>query len=185
MRVHRTPPVRRFVITCAGVIAFALSGQRALLRAEILDRVLAVVANNVITLTDVNAALDLGLQKAAAGAPDPIRAVLSQLIDRELVLLEVERYAPPEPGAGAVDAELAAVRARFASPADFEAVLARAGIDQTRLREWLREDLRIRAYEEQRFAAAGDRRDQLVADWIAALRRRGDIIDLYLPTTRN
>ena len=58
------------------------------------------------------AARDLQLVPVGAAA-DPIRAVLTRLIDRELVLVEVDRYAPPEPGAEAVDAEVRGVRARF------------------------------------------------------------------------
>jgi hypothetical protein len=152
--------------------------------AEVLDRVLAVVGGDVITLTDVTAARDLGLQ-SVGNAPDPVRAILSKLIDRELVLAEVERYAPAEPSAEAVDVEIAAVRARFPSATAFVETLTRSGIDEKHLRETLRQDLRIRAYEDQRFAAAGDRRQELVDEWIAALRRRGDVVDLYLPTTRN
>ena len=152
--------------------------------AEILDRVLAVVGGDVITLSDVTAARDLGLQSTESAA-DPVRAVLSKLIDRELILVEVERYAPPEPPSAAVDAEVAKVRARFPSADAFNAALTRSGIDEKHLRETLRQDLRIRSYEDQRFAAAGDRRDQLIAEWVANLRRRGDIMDLYLPTTRN
>ncbi|HEV3139005.1 MAG TPA: hypothetical protein VGY57_00745 [Vicinamibacterales bacterium] len=149
------------------------------LRAETIDRVLAVVAGQVITLSDVTAARDLGLQ-SAAGAADPVRAILTKLIDRELELAEVERYAPPEPSADAVDRELAAIRARFASAKPFEDALARAGLDDRHLRETLRQDLRIRAYEDQRFAAAGDRRAAVFEEWMAGLRRRGDVIDLYL-----
>src|SRR3982750_1414944 len=86
----------------------------SLARAEVIDRALAVVGGQLITLTDVIAARDLRLVPAQA-APDPIRAVLSKLIDRELVLAEVERYAPPEPTGEAVDAEVGRGRAPFAS----------------------------------------------------------------------
>lgn len=165
---------------CILYFAFCISPASA----ETLDRVLAVVGGGVITLTDVVAARDLGLQ-SAGGAADPIRAVLSQLIDRELVLVEVERYAPAEPSADAVDAEVANVRQRFPSAEALTAALTRSGIDEKHLRETLRQDLRIRAYEDQRFAAAGDRRDQLIVDWISTLRRRGDVIDLYLPMIKN
>jgi hypothetical protein len=147
--------------------------------AEVLDRVLAVVGGQLITLTDVTAARDLGLQTTDNQA-DPVRAILSKLIDRELVLAEVERYAPPEPSADAVDREVARVRTRFASAETFDAALTRSGLDEKHLRETLRQDLRIQAYEDQRFAAAGDRRQDLIAEWTAGLRRRGDIIDLYL-----
>jgi len=149
------------------------------LRAEIIDRVLAVVAGQVITLSDVTAARELGLQPAA-GAADPVRAVLTRLIDRELELAEVDRYAPPEPSAEAVDRAVDVIRGRFPSVQAFEEALARSGLDDRHLRETLRQDLRIRAYEDQRFAAAGERRAAVYAEWMAGLRRRGDVSDLYL-----
>jgi hypothetical protein len=150
------------------------------LHGEILDRVLAVVAGRLIMLSDVTAARDLQLVPVDPGA-DPIRAVLTRLIDRELVLVEVDRYAPPEPSAAAVDAEVQRVRARFSSAAALDAALARSGLDGLHLRETLRQDLRMRAYLDQRFAGAGDRRQALVDEWMAGLRRRGDVMDLYLP----
>jgi hypothetical protein len=150
-------------------------------RAEVIDRVLAVVGGQLITLTDVIAARDLRLV-APQAAPDPIRATLAKLIDRELVLAEVERYAPPEPTAEAVDTEIRRVRARFDSAEAFAAALVRSGIDEKHLRETLRQDLRIRAYLDQRFAAPSERRDAALEEWMTGLRRRGDVIDLYLPT---
>ena len=147
-------------------------------RAEIIDRVLAVVGGDLILQSDVTAARDLGLQ-TADGAADPMRAVLSKLIDRELVLAEVERYGPPEPAADAIDAEIRKVRARFPSTSAYTDALLRSGVDEAHLRETLRQDLRIRAYEDQRFASAGDRRQALVDEWMAALRRRATIADLY------
>jgi hypothetical protein len=148
-------------------------------RAETIDRVLAVVAGQIITLTDVTAARDLRLE-TTDGAADPIRALLSKLIDRELILAEVERYAPAEPTAEEVEREMARVRARFVSPEELADALRRSGIDATHLRETLRQNLRIRAYMEQRFAATADRRQELVDQWLAGLRRRADVIDSYL-----
>jgi hypothetical protein len=142
-----------------------------------------VVAGQLITLTDVTAAIDLGLQ-SPDGAADPVRAVLNKLIDRELVLAEVDRYAPPEPSAAAVDLAIERVRQRFSTPAAFGAALARSGIDEPHLRETLRQDLRMRAYLDQRFSAASDRRTTVVDEWMAGLRRRGGVIDLYLAGER-
>jgi len=146
--------------------------------AEVIDRVLAVVGGSLITLTDVNASLELGLVPPPEG-DDPIRGALSRLIDRELQLAEVDRYAPPEPSSADVDRELQNVVSRFPSREMFDAILARSGIDLTHLRETMRENLRIRAYLDQRFPP-GDERRQVVDDWVAGLRRRADIIDLYL-----
>jgi hypothetical protein len=152
------------------------------LSAETIDRVLAVVAGQIITLSDVTAARELGLQ-TPGNAPDPVRAVLSKLIDRELVLSEVERYGPPEPPADAIQAEVDRIRARFPSTEAFEAALARSGLEDRHLRALLRQDLRIRGYEFQRFLTSDPvRRQTLIDDWVAGLRRRADIIDLYLAT---
>jgi hypothetical protein len=170
--------VLAFVLSCfRGLILVALLG--VITAAETIDRVLAVVAGQVILLSDVTAARDLGLQ-TTDGAADPVRAVLVKLIDRELVLAEVDRYAPPEPDAAAVDRGVDALRARFPSRQAFDATLEKSGIDENHVRETVRQDLRVTAYLEQRFATAGDRRTQLVTDWMAGLRRRGDVIDLYL-----
>src|SRR5262249_29243420 len=143
-------------------------------------RVLAVVGGQLITLTDVTAARDLRLVPPDTAA-DPIRPILSKLIDRELVLAEVERYAPPEPTTQDGDAEGRRGRPSFESDEAFEAALVRSGIDEKHLRETLRQDLRIRAYLDQRFSFDSDRRETALEEWMAGLRRRGDVIDLYLP----
>ena len=149
---------------------------------EIIDRVLAIVAGDVITLSDVVAARELGFVAPASSRGDPsdaTREVLTALIERALVLAEVERYAPPEPAPVEIDRRIQAIRVRFQTPEAFSAALARAGLEDTHLRERLRQDLRIEAYLAERFATAS--RDALVRDWIAGLRRRSDIVDLYKP----
>jgi hypothetical protein len=145
---------------------------------EIIDRVLAIVAGDVITQSDVLLARDLQLVSASS-ASDPTREILTALIERALVLGEVERYAPPEPASGEIDRRLQTIRTRFQTPEAFEAALAHAGLEERHLREILRQDLRIEAYLAERFPSTG--RDALVRDWIAGLRRRSDIVDLYKP----
>ena len=56
-----------------------------------IDRALAVVAGQLITLSDLNAMRDLGIITAAPNSTDPTGEVLAKLIDRELMLAEVER----------------------------------------------------------------------------------------------
>jgi hypothetical protein len=170
--------VKRSALQCA--VAFIVASLALqLAQAETIDRVLAVAAGQIITLSDVTFAREFGLVAPVPGA-DPIRAMLSPLIDRELVLVEVDRYAPPEPAADAIDRELDAVRARFAGRDAFAAALARAGVDETHVREAVRHNLRIRAYQDQRFSPADPRRQALIDEWLAGLRRRGDVADLYL-----
>ena len=121
-------------------------------RAEIIDRILAVVDTQIITLSDVRAALKFGLVPEDV-AVDPTGAVLQRLIDRRLMLIEVDRYAPPEPGEAAVNASLAAVERRFKDALALEIALNQSGLTREELRRQLRDVLRIDSYLQQRFSA--------------------------------
>jgi hypothetical protein len=182
---------KRTAIVIGAVLAAVCVQGSVRLGAETLERVLAVVGGQLITLTDVTAARDFGLVIVAPGAGDPIRAALTQLIDRELMLAEVDRYAPPEPSADAIAAALRIVRQRFADDGAYQAALARSGIAEDHLRDTLRQNLRVTAYLSQRFVVAPpndisarpplpDRQRGMIDDWLAGLRRRATIIDLYL-----
>ena len=150
--------------------------------------------------------------------PDVTRIVLTQLIDRSLMLAEVERYAPPEPSVPAVDRELA-----DGAGALFVAGGVSRGSDPVRRRrnrrcarrcartcgcvptsssgsppcrpsdEEVAEYFRAHA-DDSRVAAAPalddvrddviqalglDRRQTMVDDWMAGLRRRAAMSDVY------
>jgi hypothetical protein len=183
---------------------------------ELIERTLAIVGGQVITLTDVQTAIALRLIEPA-GQNHSVDTATAKLVERTLVLREVQRYAPPEPTDEQVDERLAAVRNRFSSAAEFARVLDAGGFTAARLRGWVREDLRIASYLDQRFAAVGapsdeevsvyytthrqeferlglgfaaaatiirdrlsaERRSELIADWVADLRRRTTVVELW------
>ena len=125
-------------------------------RAQLIDRILAVVAGEPITASDGAAALRLGLVPTPSPTADPgkdvpIDPVLEALIDRRLQLIEVNRYLPAEPSAAEIDARLARVRARFRDEADFAAALTETGVSASQLRGYIRDSLRIENYIQQRF----------------------------------
>jgi hypothetical protein len=132
------------------VLLLALSGTGAAL--QIIDRVLAVVGGRIITLSDARAAVELDLVPIGESSA-PLADALDQLVDRRLMLAEIERYAPPEPTAAAIDEALATVRRRFDSEQAFDEALTRAGVSREELRRALRDTLRIEAYQRQRFGA--------------------------------
>ena len=157
----------------------ALLGARQASAQDVIDRVLAVAAGEVITLSDVRVAIDLGRVTPPPGS-DAVRAGLSLLIDRALMLDEVDRFAPPEPAADAVDAAVNEAVRRAGSPAAFDQLLARDGIDRAFVHELLRQALRIRAYLDQRFTADTQvQQRQLVDAWLAGIRQRADVLDLF------
>src|SRR5687768_10510222 len=133
----------------------------AIARAEVIDRMLAVAAGEAVLQSDVRAAREFGLVSFDSSAADADREVLATLIDRALVLAEVDRFAPPEPDASSVDQQVANVRARFASPPAYADALARVGIEERHLREHVRQDLRMTAYLDQRFTTAPPSEDEL------------------------
>jgi hypothetical protein len=118
--------------------------------AEIIDRILAVVDGAIIMQSDVRVAMRLNLVPSA-GAPDPASAVLERLIERQLILSEVDRYAPPDPAQADIDRHVADIRSR--AGAEFESVLQLGGIGLEQLRRDVRDDLRIEAYLQQRFGS--------------------------------
>lgn len=137
------------------------------LRAQTIERVLAVVGSELILLSDYVAASRFALVDAPA-APDPVAAMLPALIERQLQLAEVNRYQPPEPPATVLDARLAAIRAEFTDSAAFDAALAESGLTVDRLRGLVRDNLRIESYRQQRFAASQQPTEDDVARYYRA-----------------
>ncbi len=119
-------------------------------RADILDRVLAVVGGDIIMLSDVRAVTTLGLMPDARDEPD----ALTRLIDRTLILAEVNRFVVPEPDAAVVEREVAVLRARFASPDRFREALEAVGLTDMSVARLVRDDRRIDSYLAQRFGSA-------------------------------
>jgi hypothetical protein len=138
--------------------------------AEVIDRTLAIVSGRTITLSDAKTVLALGLVEGTAVDV----ALVQRLVERELILREAERYQPPEPSRDRFEADLAAVVARAGGEEALTRVLASGGFTFERLRTWVRDDLRIASYLQQRFVA-DDRRPDLIADWVSDLRRRAQI----------
>ena len=137
----------------ASVLLTACLGWAPPAPADLIDRVLAVVAGQVIMLSDVRGVMQLGLVDTA-GARDAQSAALTQLIERQLILAEVDRYVVEEPTPDAIERRLVRVRAIFSSEAQFGEALAEAGLSDADLRQIVRDDIRIDAYLDQRFAAA-------------------------------
>jgi hypothetical protein len=119
---------------------------------ELIERTLALVGGQAITLSDARATIALGLLEIPKGA-DAIASATTQLVDRELLLREVQRYAPPPPEETMVTTRLDTIRTRF-PPAALAQLLQRHGFSEGRLRAWVRDDLRTQAYLAQRFASA-------------------------------
>jgi len=120
---------------------------------ELLDRVVARVNGEPITLSDARAAVALGIVEHPAGV-DPIHSAVRQLIERRLVLAEVARFSPPDPPAAALAREVERLTSHVGSPAQLDELARTTGVGESQIREIARDNLRIQAYLTQRFGAS-------------------------------
>jgi hypothetical protein len=143
---------------------------------QLLDRVLARVDGSPITLTDVQAALGLGIIPGGTG--DSIAAGTQQMIDRHLELTEVQRFPPPEPSADAVAGETA--RLKMSAGPKLPALMQSTGLTEQRIADVARDNLRIAGYLDQRFGTTVQVSDEEVATYYrtheAEFTRRGEAI---------
>jgi parvulin-like peptidyl-prolyl isomerase len=149
------------------VVLFSVVMVAAAAGAEVIDRVLAVVNGAMVTQSDVYGAMAFGLVHTV-GARDPVGSALEQLIERALVLVEVERYAPPEPAEQDLAARIAGIRQRFRSPEDFDRAMRASGFTEERLRAIARDEIRRETYLNQRFGATAQPTDEDVARYYRA-----------------
>ena len=154
---------------------------------DLIERTLAIVGTQVITLSDARAAIRFGLLTGQPPA-DP-SVVTQQLVDRELMLREVQRYAPPAPADSLVEAKMVEVRQRLSGTGTWSTVLAETGFTEVRLRAWVRDDLRTVAYLAQRFASASTPTESEIAATFAQQRaefdRAGTTFEQAAPVLRD
>ncbi len=145
--------------------------------ADVIDRIMAVVGGQPITLSDVTAALQFHLIVAPPGTPDPLAYAVDRLIERTLVFAEVERFQPPEPDPIEMTVRIDELERRAGSTAAFDKTLAVTGMTRDQLRRYLRDDLRITTYLNQRFGANTDahERQAAIKAWVSELRKRSDV----------
>ena len=96
--------------------------------AATVDRIAAVIDDQVLTVTEVGQMAETRFFTRSAGESDDEyrRQILESLIAQALRLRDVERFGAPDITAESIDARLRQIQSRFPSPAEFEGALVRA-----------------------------------------------------------
>ena len=128
----------------------------------LLDRVVARVNGSVLLLSDVRAAVIFGLVEGPADS----ELAVEEMVQRALLVEEVNRFPPPEPAAEAVDAELDRLRVRAGS--SLEDVARGTGLSPENVRLLARDRLRIQGYIDQRFGVTVPLTDEQVLEYYRA-----------------
>ena len=156
--------VARSLAMCVAVAPVIGAGQ-APVSLALVDRVLAVVARQVIMLSDVRAFLELGLVDPSASA-DRVPETLTVLIERQLVVNEISANVIEEPSTQEVEGQMAVVAERLGGLDALRAVLPTVGFTADDLKQLLREDLRVERYLARRFPGARQPTEEELAAWM-------------------
>ena len=148
------------VLAAVVLVVAAATGARA----EVIDRILATVGGALILQSDAVAAARFGFVELPAQG-NPLQFTLDRLIERRLMLIEVDRYAPPEPPRGLLDERMQQLDQRIGSGERLDAILRETGFTLEQLRLYVRDDLRIEGYVQQRFGAAYRPSDEEVVNY--------------------
>lgn len=141
-------------------------------RAETLDRIAVTVARHVITESDV--LLDLRLSAFLDGKIPELngaqkRKAADRLVDQYLVLEDAAVTRAPLPYETEVTSLMKPIRARYATEAEYQAALARAGISDGQLAAQLLAGLRMMRYTDLRFRPEVQITEQDLREAFAAL----------------
>lgn len=120
--------------------------------AALKDRVVAVVDEDPILESDLHRAIALGFAERRAGEAEPAfrRRALEGLIQDRLRFHEVDRFGFEDVPVEDIEEELAKIRARFGSPAEFQKVLRDNGLNAESVRQMVARQLLVWTYVKER-----------------------------------
>jgi hypothetical protein len=164
--------MRGLVIGAATAMAIALGATGVGAQQIQLDRTLQRVYDQAIMTSDVREARLLRLVPDTSSDDTVQRALENRL----LILHEMARSQPVDPGRDAVAARRRTWTSAWPAGTDVAAIMTKCGTTEQALDSWFRTDLELESFLTGRFGQPGDpARDQKIADWIADLRKRANL----------
>lgn len=120
--------------------------------AEVIDRIVAVIDRDVITLSEAELAREIGVLRSGGGGDDlPLTQVVERLIEVHLIEREVRRYRGEPVPSHEISRAMDAIRDSFPSGEAFREALTARGMDEDSLRLLVRRQIAISQYLERRF----------------------------------
>ncbi|HEX9800365.1 MAG TPA: hypothetical protein VGC00_09380 [Thermoanaerobaculia bacterium] len=142
------------LVSCVLAVAAALAGQDAPTPhpGELVDRVVAIVDESPILLSDLRRAIGLGMVTRREGESEAalLRRTLDEWIERRLRSNEISRFGFEGAPLEDVERQIERLRARFPDEAAWQAELADLGLDEAEVRQLLARQLAVLSYLEQR-----------------------------------
>jgi hypothetical protein len=134
-----------FLALLVGTMATATS-------AVTVERIGAVIDGQVITVSEVSQFVEIRFFPRRAESEDEHRReVLEALIAQSLRLRDVERFGAADIPLDSIESRLREIQGRFASPAEFEAAVARAELTLDEVNALIKRQLQVEEYIRERF----------------------------------
>jgi peptidyl-prolyl cis-trans isomerase SurA len=138
-------------VSAAGMVLCAFFSLVAASRAELVDRVVAAVNNEVITLSELQQAVAFNAALGGKGSGSRLeRETLEGIINRRLLLQEAYRLKVAEVSEQDIAAELGRFRQRLGTEAAFREFLARTKMTEAQLEKLLDERLLVERFVEKK-----------------------------------
>jgi len=142
-------------VALAALVATGSAGAVPTAEDQVVDRVVAVVDDDPILLSDLEEVIGLGLAERRAGeGEETFRArVLDRLIDERLRFHEVDRFGFAQVPVGEIEARVAEIRSRYPSAAAFAEKLRQVGLTPEELSQLVARQLMVLTYLDERLGA--------------------------------
>ena len=133
-------------------LAVAAAAQAPPEAPRLADRVVAIVDEEPILLSDLERAIALGYVDRVSGESEAAlqRRALDALVEWRIRLHEIARFGFEQAPLDEVERQLERLRARFGTEDEWRAELARLHLDEGKVRQILARQLAVLAYVEQR-----------------------------------
>ena len=122
---------------------------------DLIDKVVATVDRQLIMLSDVRAVTELGVLAMGSNEGSETQ-VTSRLINRILILVEVDRFLVSEPRQTSIQRRVDELKEHHSTVKSFETAWKSVGMTEERLYRLIRNDLRIEGYLRQRFTSTAE-----------------------------
>ncbi len=122
---------------------------------DLIDKVVATVDRQIIMLSDVRAVTELGVLVMGSNEGSETQ-VISRLVNRVLILVEVDRFLVSEPLQPEIQRRIDELKEHHSTGKSFETAWKSVGMTEERLYRLIRNDLRIDSYLRQRFTSTAE-----------------------------
>ncbi len=122
--------------------------------AEIIDRIAAIIEDQVITTSEIDQMVLLQIipRNSGESMDDYRHRLLLWMIAQTLRYRDVQRFGSEDVSKDAIEARLQEIVARFPSPEAFQQAVSKAELSMDEIRALVKRQLQVEAYVEERFS---------------------------------